>query len=269
MQSTNAPSKTTIPFAASGAKNTVPTLASGVSVSNQASYESGFPSVTMTAPIAGGKPPMGKDFNGILNAITQAIKWANLGGLYTYDSAYATDSNVGGYPKGAVLLKSVLAGFWQNTVENNTSNPDAGGAGWVDPFANYLDLTTAASNYAPIHSNLSAFNNDSGYVLTSQFGNSYQILTGSTGYKIFPGPSGTERFIVQWGNFSSTGGTASFPLAFPNTCIAFVAGNKDAQGSGSDVAFGYPVSTSQFYIATKPSSGGLSGFPASYIALGY
>jgi len=245
MQSTNAPSKTTIPFAASGSKNTVPTLAAGVSVSNQASYETGFPSVTMTSPIAGGKPPMGKDFNGILNAITQAIKWSNLGGLYTYDSAYATDSNVGGYPKGAVLLKSGLAGFWQNTVENNTTNPDLGGAGWVDPFSSYLSLTAAASNYAPIHSNLSAFVNDSGYVLTSQFGNSYQILTGSTGYKIFPGPSGTERFI------------------------AFVAGNKDAQGSGNDVAFGYPISTSQFYIATKPSSGGLSSFPASYIALGY
>ncbi|MGX1958466.1 glycine-rich domain-containing protein [Serratia proteamaculans] len=68
--------------------------------------------------------------NGILYDITNSEKWAAAGGSYKYDSAFSSD--IGGYPKGAVLLKSTLSGFWQSTTENNVTNPDAGGAGWLD-----------------------------------------------------------------------------------------------------------------------------------------
>jgi hypothetical protein len=83
-----------------------------------------------STPIAaGGVPPSGADFNGILNAITAAVRWSNAGGQYAYDSAFSTA--IGGYPKGALIARSGYDGYWQNTVENNTSNPDAGGAGWI------------------------------------------------------------------------------------------------------------------------------------------
>jgi len=84
----------------------------------------------MTPIVAGGIPPSGADFNGILNLVSAAARWAQAGGGYRYDAGFS--SAVGGYPRGAMVLKSNFSGYWLNTVENNTSNPDTGGAGWTD-----------------------------------------------------------------------------------------------------------------------------------------
>ncbi|WP_152973114.1 hypothetical protein [Pseudomonas asplenii] len=83
----------------------------------------------MTPIVSGGIPPAGQDFNGILNAITNAIRWGNAGGQYPYDATFS--SAIGGYPKGALLARSGFDGYWVSQVENNTTNPDTGGAGWA------------------------------------------------------------------------------------------------------------------------------------------
>ncbi len=100
----------------------------------------------MTPLAAGGVPPYGQDFNGILNFLSAAVRWAQAGGSYVHDAAFATAA--GGYPRGAVLLKSGLNGIWLCTTENNTSNPDTGGAGWVDGYAAALSVgaTTTATH---------------------------------------------------------------------------------------------------------------------------
>ena len=132
MQSTNIPSKIPLPFANSAGssyKNTIP-VASQIGITNgKASLTDGFPPLTFQAISAGGVPPFGADFNGILNEITAIQQWQEAGGFFPYDSAFST--TVGGYPKGAVLQSTTFNGFWTSTVENNTSNPDTGGAGWV------------------------------------------------------------------------------------------------------------------------------------------
>ncbi|MCV6799830.1 hypothetical protein OII53_28000 [Achromobacter ruhlandii] len=136
MQASNAPSKSPVPFAESGSKNTIP-VASQIGVTpGLASFTDGFPPLTMTPLVAGGIPPKGMDFNGILYFLSSAVRWQQAGGSYTYDSAFAT--SIGGYPKGAVLLKADLSGFWVNGTENNSTNPDTGGAGWADPMAGRL-----------------------------------------------------------------------------------------------------------------------------------
>ncbi|ASW06316.1 gp53-like domain-containing protein [Rhizobium sp. 11515TR] len=95
-----------------------------------ASLTDGFPPLTFLPVGSGGVPPFGQDFNGILNQITQWTRWQNAGGLATYISALSTA--IGGYPQGALLASSVTAGLvWLNTVDNNTTNPDSGGVGWV------------------------------------------------------------------------------------------------------------------------------------------
>lgn len=128
MQSSNQPGKISLPFANSGAKQPIP-VASQVGIEDgRASYTDGFPPITRTPLTAGGKPPFGTDMNGILNAVTAIQQWQSAGGLFTYDSALST--SIGGYPKGALLLKSDGSGCWQSTAENNTTNPDTGGAGW-------------------------------------------------------------------------------------------------------------------------------------------
>jgi hypothetical protein len=127
------PTKTPTPWANSAGGsfvNTIP-VASQIGITNcRASFTDGFPPLTFTPSSAGGCPPFGADFNGILQLITQWLRWDQAGGPVQYDSAFS--SSVGGYPKGATLAATGTAGCtWMSTVDNNASNPDAGGANWV------------------------------------------------------------------------------------------------------------------------------------------
>ncbi|WP_332613363.1 glycine-rich domain-containing protein [Achromobacter sp. ESBL13] len=149
MQASNAPTKSAVPFANSGTKNTIP-VASQIGITpGLASFTDGFPPLTMTPLAAGGVPPYGADFNGILNFLSAGMRWNQSGGGYTYDSAFATA--VGGYPKGALLLRADLSGYWLNVVENNTTNPDTGGANWLSLFTSptLVSLTTSGSFTVP------------------------------------------------------------------------------------------------------------------------
>lgn len=147
MQSSNVPDKISVPFADAGQKQIIP-VDSQVGIEDaRASYEDGFPPLTRTPLAAGGKPPFGTDMNGILYAITVIQQWQSAGGMFKYDAAFSTTIN--GYPKGALLLKADGSGYWQNTVENNTSDPDASGAGWIDfTTAALASLTGAVQSFA-------------------------------------------------------------------------------------------------------------------------
>jgi len=133
MQDSNMPPKFAVPFANSagaGYINPIP-LASQIGiVAGKASLTDGFPPLTFISPGAGGTPPFGSDINGVLNQVTAWAQWQALGGPVFYDATFILSN--GGYPKGALLNNLTAVGsFWISTVENNTSNPDTGGANWV------------------------------------------------------------------------------------------------------------------------------------------
>ncbi|MEK7888210.1 hypothetical protein AAB992_13915 [Burkholderia contaminans] len=134
MQSNQIPDRIPVPFALNGNRTAIP-LASQISITRgAASFNDGFPPLTMTDPLQGGIPPFGKDMNGILYALSLFARWAQAGGGYPYDPLFASSQAVGGYPKGALLMRADLSGFWFNTVDDNTTNPDAtdGSAqGWI------------------------------------------------------------------------------------------------------------------------------------------
>ncbi|ELJ4794541.1 phage tail protein [Salmonella enterica] len=77
-------------------------------------------------------------------------------------------------------------------------------------------------------------------------------------------------FIMQWGTLGSSNGTYNFPRAFPVGCLAIFVTNTNQQGGAVDNAFGYPVSNSQFFAATKASTDGnvVNGYPVAWLALG-
>ncbi|HCP9899124.1 TPA: phage tail protein [Salmonella enterica] len=77
-------------------------------------------------------------------------------------------------------------------------------------------------------------------------------------------------FIMQWGTLGSSNGTYNFPRAFPVGCLAIFVTNTNQQGGAVDNAFGYPVSNSQFFAATKASTDGniVNGYPIAWLALG-
>lgn len=128
MQLSDQPDKIPLAFAENGEKDVIPEGSSPFD--GRASLNDGFPPPTRQALIDGGIPPNGLDMNGILWLATAINRWQSAGGFFAYDSAFATDTNVNGYPKGAMLVRSDGTGFWVSTTDDNTTDPDAGGAGW-------------------------------------------------------------------------------------------------------------------------------------------
>jgi hypothetical protein len=152
MQASQTPTLVPLAFAANGTKNTIPEASQIGVTPGAASLNDGFPPLTFTPIAAGGVPPAGADFNGVLNLITQTIRWKHAGGQFGYNAAFAADTNVGGYPKGAILGKAGNNGLWMSTADNNATNPDTGGAGWIDPLAGRLlgvQVFTASGTYTP------------------------------------------------------------------------------------------------------------------------
>ncbi|SEF31330.1 hypothetical protein ABL840_09240 [Variovorax sp. NFACC27] len=203
MQLSSIPAKIAAIFAASApptSKNTIPLTQAGIIQPGQASYDVGFPSITMQPAASGGINPYGQDFNGILFASTGVNLWQSAGGTFPFDSAYAT--SIGGYPKGALLLRTDGTGYWFNTADNNSNDPEgATPTGWVPEWQAGITAVTGLTN--------------TNVTLTSlQYGRPVITLAGTlTGNVqiIFPAFASEQWLVVNntTGNFSITTKTAS------------------------------------------------------------
>lgn len=126
MNRTDSPSKQSKPFGINGQREPLlPTTPSG---DNTASYELGFPPITMTLKSAGGLPPKGQDMNQILFELSSLCRWSSSGAINAYDSTFS--SEIGGYPSGSMLISDDGLNIYINTVDGNTTNPNSGGGGW-------------------------------------------------------------------------------------------------------------------------------------------
>ena len=142
--SLSTPSQITVPFANSGTRNDIP--ASADNSAGLAGYDLGFPPITTVAKLAGGLPPRGADFNGMFYDVTEAIRYLEAGGQFPYNSAFS--SAVGGYPLGALVMRSDGSGLWKNFVANNTTNPEGSDAsGWTTLSAGITGVTMTSANY--------------------------------------------------------------------------------------------------------------------------
>lgn len=114
---------------------------------NAASWEQGFPYVTTIPLAAGGLPPQGQDFNGVLRDITQHIVHQNKGGMYKFNDIIVS---AGGYPKGSILLSDDGLTLYVSVIDENKVNFNTGeySGSWiaiagVDAF----DLTEGSKSY--------------------------------------------------------------------------------------------------------------------------
>lgn len=152
MQSSGIPAKFPIPFASGAGGGFVRPIPQASQIGLHDGYASltdGFPPDCFLPTAGGGVPPFGQDMNGLQLQITQWVQWMNAGGAVPYDATFQTA--IGGYPKGCVVASATTFGLmWLSTVENNTTNPDASGAGWkgFNPFASGLNyyVDTGAAN---------------------------------------------------------------------------------------------------------------------------
>ncbi|UVE62939.1 tail fiber protein [Escherichia coli] len=201
MNSSDIPSRIIKPFGLNGLKNAIP-VDSSTSTDNNgvATFDKGFPPITMQPLSAGGIPPSGKDMNGVIYSVTLQQQWQNAGAGYTFSQDFS--DAVGGYPKGSVVANSTLNGQWISLNEANATPPEsATGAttGWV-PINNYgiTSITLAATSV--VMSSIQAAKDR--IILTG-------VLTANVNL-IFP--TWIKSWVVQnncTGNFSVTCKTAS------------------------------------------------------------
>lgn len=145
MQLAQVPELVQLPFADSGTKNSIPTPSQVSITPGAASLTTGFPPITFLDPTAGGIPPFGADFNGILNLISANTRWENAGAFYPYDATFST--YIGGYPKGAILSRADGTGFWLSTADDNLLDPETDTSGaWVPVNNNGITAITGLTN---------------------------------------------------------------------------------------------------------------------------
>ncbi|PVX61225.1 gp53-like domain-containing protein [Paraburkholderia unamae] len=167
MQASNVPGKFSIPWANSagaGYIRTVP-VASQIGVTNgAASFTDGFPPNCFVAVAAGGAPPFGQDFNGILKPITQWNQWQQAGGPIVYDSTFQTA--IGGYPAGSVIQSSAAGPAFMSIVDNNTVAPAVGATGWmpVPTFGANVETVTSTTTLTAANAGLVVVNAASGNI---------------------------------------------------------------------------------------------------------
>lgn len=138
MNSSDTPSRIVKAFAVNGLKNVIPTNSSSSTDNNGvATFEKGFPAITMQPLSAGGIPPSGKDVNGVIYSVTLQQQWQNAGMTYPFNQSFSDSIN--GYPKGAIVPSSTYTGQWLNLNESNITPPESpsgSSTGWV-PINNY------------------------------------------------------------------------------------------------------------------------------------
>ncbi|EOU9561581.1 tail fiber protein [Cronobacter dublinensis] len=145
MNRTDAPKKQPVPFAVNGQREALlPTTPAG---DNTASYNNGFPPVTMILKAAGGLPPKGQDMNQILFELSSLSRWFSSGALNSYDAAFS--SSISGYPKGSVILSDDGLKIYISTSDGNTANPNSGGSGWKN-LTDYLGLGLDSGSLLPV-----------------------------------------------------------------------------------------------------------------------
>ena len=132
MKKVDMPDKFQIPWANNAGSSYIRTIPkeSHIGITDgRASLADGWVPLNFVDEVAGGVAPSGADDNGIKKQITENIRWQSAGMFPQYDATFSTA--IGGYPEGSILLSADLAGLWQSLVDDNTSNPDTGGANWA------------------------------------------------------------------------------------------------------------------------------------------
>jgi hypothetical protein len=82
--------------------------------------------------------------NGILQAATAPAVWYSAGGGFPFDGTFATA--VGGYPKGARVMRTDGTGYWLNTADNNSNDPEGSTpTGWVPDATNGIAAVAMTS----------------------------------------------------------------------------------------------------------------------------
>lgn len=118
-----------IPFCNIGNKNAIQLTQQVGQDPEDATYQEGFPLVTMLNEDAGGLPPKGLDFNGIFYELSSPIAHYCRGDRIQFDATYAVA--IGGYAKGWVVASNDYQKDYISLVDNNLADPNGTNTTWA------------------------------------------------------------------------------------------------------------------------------------------
>lgn len=250
------PNKIPLAFAASGDKNTIP---ENTETTGLASWRDGFPAITSVPFSEGGIAPKRADFNGIFNALSQAVMWMQQGGVYVYDTN--TD-----YEAGNVILDA--GGLYVANSANGPSSSvvqpssDSTGATWK-PVR--LDLATqsaagymSAADKSAVDSiqglgtfNAMYFSQTSGTFTPTRTGVYRITIKGGGG----GGAGANTSSYINGGQGGEAGALVFYKILTQNISYPYVIGAGGAAGTNGS-------------SPTSGSDGGNTSFNSEYIAPG-
>nr|DAU58062.1 MAG TPA: tail fiber protein [Caudoviricetes sp.] len=259
MNRSDSPAKQPVPFGHNGQRE--PILATTPSGDNTASYDLGFPPITMTLKSAGGLPPKGQDMNQILYELSALSRWSSTNAINRYDATFST--SIGGYPQDALVLGDDGITVWRSSSNNNTNNPNSVTTGWVkvaDDISSILQLGTASKRDVGVGANQIP---DISYFTKSTAGGAAVIFT-------LPG-----GMIIQCGNIGplSAGAsvTVTYPIPFPLAMGFVIPAASASVDSTTPVALAFDsasVADSRNTVIFRNCS--TRGNPGTrYLAIGY
>jgi hypothetical protein len=248
MLQSNSPPKFPIPWGSSAGGAYIRSIpeSSQIGIQNgAASLTDGFPPLTFVPSEAGGTPPFGQDFNGILNQLSLLAQWQSAGGPIFYDSGFS--AAIGGYPKGTVVQSTIVPGFqWLSTADNNTNNPDTGGANWVQNPGQILTGTPQQSLTTTIPYGYVSAN---GTTIGNASSNATQRADADTQFlfffiwMVFPTNTlfNSSGGVVARGADAATDYAANRAIATPNMNGSGLIGADSQDGSSSSLLNGVPI----------------------------
>jgi hypothetical protein len=265
-----------VPFALNGQKREIPVTNPSTANPQDASYNTGFPDITMTPDV--GEPPNGTDFNGIFYAITLDLVHRQSGKQIQYDATYAT--NIGGYAKGSVLQSADLTKSYISTADGNLTDPDSSSSKNWSVYSQPPLATSTTVGTVKINNTLTSAETDSaltanqGRVLNESIASLFaKNSLSSNGYQYL------GKLLIQWGtiDYDSNPGevqaTVNLPISFPSAILNVQATRKmsqhSANGDGGINVVSISLNSILFSVQTynNTNSSDLRGF--MWIAIGY
>lgn len=191
----------------------------------RAGWSLGFPPQTMTPVVAGGKPMLGPDMNGVLYMLSTHTIYQQSGQPYRWNAAVA--AAIGGYASGTILGSTDGVTVWFNILAGNTSDPDAGGAGWVPMYSYGITLLPPAAGGTVVLSQAQAAKGI--IVISGALAGNLQVVV----------PNSQQRWLIvntTTGAFTTTVKTAAGSgVAIPQGGFT---GPTEVYGDGTNI---YPV----------------------------
>lgn len=165
-----------IRFAMNGAKNVIQKVLQVGQDQEDATWNLGWPAITMIPKEDGGLAPKGQDFNGVLYTLSDHAVHRQNGEQILFSQDVV--DNYGGYSLGSIIQSNDSLRHYRSLINNNTFDPNTTPiAGRWEIYAGSDSLPTASSTTAGIVKVINTLtSNDAGSALSAAMGKSLQDL---------------------------------------------------------------------------------------------